>query len=66
MYIVDFQLARYASPGLDLALLLYLCLERAQRSQHLSDLLRYYSDNLHSTLTLMNGDTLDKETLFDM
>ncbi|OWR43892.1 uncharacterized protein LOC116774060 [Danaus plexippus] len=66
MYIVDFQLARYASPGLDLALLLYLCLERAQRSQHLSDLLRYYSDNLHSTLTLMNGDTLDKETLFDI
>lgn len=67
MYIVDFQLARYASPASDLAFLIYLCLDKEQRAEHLDALLGYYTDQLHERLTEMSeGDVLDKETLTDM
>lgn len=54
MYIVDFQLVRYASPTLDLAYLMYLCLTREQREEHLPSLLKYYSDELHCRLLEMS------------
>ncbi|XP_050355034.1 uncharacterized protein LOC126776500 [Nymphalis io] len=67
MYIVDFQLARYASPALDLAFLIYLCLERQQRAEHTPALLEYYTDELHARLLEMgDGNILDRDTLFDM
>ena len=67
MYIVDFQLARYASPALDLAFLIYLCLEKNQRAEHTTSLLRFYADELYERLSEMSdGNILDKETLHDM
>ncbi|XP_045779387.1 uncharacterized protein LOC123876969 [Maniola jurtina] len=67
MYIVDFQLARYASPASDLAFFIYLCLDKEQRLEHLDDLLSYYTDELYARLSEMSdGNILDKETLSDM
>ncbi|XP_039760279.1 uncharacterized protein LOC120633934 [Pararge aegeria] len=67
MYIVDFQLARYASPASDLAFLIYLCMDRDQRKEHLDGLLSYYTDELYARLTEMSdGNIMDKETLTDM
>ncbi|XP_068619904.1 uncharacterized protein [Battus philenor] len=72
MYIVDFQLARYASPALDLVYLMYLCLDREQRADHLPSLLEYYADELHTRLVEMSEEdsafhtTLNRDTLFDM
>ncbi|CAG9793174.1 unnamed protein product [Diatraea saccharalis] len=60
MYLVDFQLARYASPALDLAYVTYLCLERSQREEHLTSLLEYYTDELHRRLLEMG----DEESVF--
>lgn len=51
MYLVDFQLVRYASPALDLVYILYMCLDRTQRKEHLDSLLQYYVDELHTRLT---------------
>ncbi|XP_060806078.1 uncharacterized protein LOC106135318 [Amyelois transitella] len=71
MYMVDFQLVRYASPTLDLAYLMYLCLDRQQRSDHLTSLFEYYVDELHSRLVEMSDDdsvfhsSLNRDTLFD-
>ncbi|XP_045454768.1 uncharacterized protein LOC123664216 [Melitaea cinxia] len=67
MYIVDFQLARYASPALDLVFLIYLCLEREQRAEHTQALLEYYTDELHARLLEMSdGNIMDRDTLYDM
>ncbi|CAH2053975.1 unnamed protein product, partial [Iphiclides podalirius] len=72
MYIVDFQLARYASPALDLVYLLYLCLNREQRAANLPSLLEYYTDELHTRLLEMSEDdsdfhsTLNRDALYDM
>lgn len=72
MYIVDFQMVRYASPALDLAYLLYLCLDYQQRVDHLSSLLEYYVDELHSRVIKMTDDdsvfhtTLNRDALYDM
>lgn len=57
MYIVDFQLVRYASPTLDLAYLVYLCLTREQREEHLPSLLEYYTDELHCRLLEMSDES---------
>lgn len=56
MYLVDFQLARYASPALDLAYVTYLCLDRSQREEHLTSLLDYYTDELHKRLLELSDD----------
>ncbi|CAG5056973.1 unnamed protein product [Parnassius apollo] len=72
MYIVDFQLARYASPTLDLVYLMHLCLDREQRAGHLSSLLEYYADELHRRLVEMSNDdsvfhrNLNRDTLYEM
>ncbi|GBP44171.1 hypothetical protein EVAR_31615_1 [Eumeta japonica] len=69
---VDFQMARYASPALDLAYLLYLGLSRQQRDEHLSSLLTHYTRELHARLLEMSNEdsifrtTLSKEILFEM
>ncbi|KAG6451366.1 hypothetical protein O3G_MSEX007083 [Manduca sexta] len=56
MYLVDFQLVRYASPALDLAYIMYLCLERWQRVEHLTPLLRHYTAELHQRLLELSDD----------
>ncbi|XP_072933080.1 uncharacterized protein [Epargyreus clarus] len=70
MYMVDFQVARYASPALDLAYIMYICLEREQRAEHMASLLEYYGDELHRRLVEMSDGTisgyLDKEALNTM
>lgn len=71
MYIVDFQLVRYASPTLDLAYVMYLCLTREQREEHLPSLLEYYSDQLHSRLLEMSDgnsefNNLSRDALHSM
>ncbi|XP_059053096.1 uncharacterized protein LOC131847535 [Achroia grisella] len=72
MYLVDFQLVRYASPALDLAYLMYLCLDHQQRSEHLPSLLEYYVDELHRRLVEMSDDdsifntSLNRDALYEM
>ncbi|KAG7309487.1 hypothetical protein JYU34_005458 [Plutella xylostella] len=72
MYLVDFQLARYASPTLDLASLMYLCLDRTQRKEHLTSLLEYYTEQLHQRLLELSDDesvfsgALNKKALWDL
>ncbi|XP_047511128.1 uncharacterized protein LOC125053676 [Pieris napi] len=67
MYIVDFQLARYASPALDLCYLIYLCLDRQQRADHLTSLLEYYTDELYERVVSMSGAAaFDRDTLSTM
>ncbi|KAM3958906.1 uncharacterized protein ACR2FA_007082 [Aphomia sociella] len=72
MYFVDFQLVRYASPAIDLAYIMYLCLDRQQRSEHLASLLEYYVDELHRRLVEMSDDdsifntSLNRDALYEM
>ncbi|CAK1546854.1 unnamed protein product [Leptosia nina] len=67
MYIVDFQLARYASPALDLCYLIYLCLDRHQRADHVASLLDYYTDELYERVVAMGGSAIfDRDTLASM
>nr|CAD7202143.1 unnamed protein product [Timema douglasi] len=44
--LVDFQMARYGSPALDLANLLYCCTSLELRQKHMDNLLEHY----HTTL----------------
>lgn len=66
MCIVDFQLVRYASPTLDLAYLVYLCLTREQREEHLPSLLKYYSDELHCRLLEMSSENSEFNSSLDV
>uniref|UniRef100_A0A2A4JB62 CHK kinase-like domain-containing protein n=1 Tax=Heliothis virescens TaxID=7102 RepID=A0A2A4JB62_HELVI len=72
MYIVDFQAVRYASPALDLAYVMYMCLDREQRAEHLSSLLEYYTDELHRRLVQMSDEdsvfntSLNRDALFSL
>ncbi|XP_053615397.1 uncharacterized protein LOC128678103 [Plodia interpunctella] len=72
MYVVDFQLVRYASPTLDLAYVMYLCLDKQQRADHLSSLFEYYVDELHARLIEMSDEdsvfhgSLNRDALFEM
>ncbi|CAH0402575.1 unnamed protein product [Chilo suppressalis] len=72
MYLVDFQLARYASPALDLAYVTYMCLEKPQRDEHLSSLLEYYADELHKRLMEMGDEdsvfytSLTRDVMYEM
>lgn len=49
--IVDFQVARYGSPAMDLVSLLYCCTSVELRKQHLSELLEEYYDSIIDFLT---------------
>ncbi|KAJ0172023.1 hypothetical protein K1T71_011996 [Dendrolimus kikuchii] len=73
MYLVDFQLVRYASPALDLVYIIYLCMDRQQRSEHQTSLLEYYSDELYGRLLEMSEDNsmfhsriLDRDALYEL
>lgn len=72
MYIVDFQVVRYASPALDLAYIMYMCLNRQQRAEHMSSLLEYYTDELHRRLVQMSDEdsvfntSLNRDSLFEL
>lgn len=48
---VDFQLARYGSPALDLVSLLYCCTSVELRKQYLPELLEEYYDSIVNVLT---------------
>lgn len=48
---VDFQLARYGSPALDLVSLLYCCTSAELRKQHMSELLEEYCASIVGFLT---------------
>lgn len=43
---IDFQLARYASPVLDIMFFIYSCTEEELRVQYYDDLLKTYHENL--------------------
>lgn len=58
---VDFQLCRYASPGLDLANLIYCCTTRQLRDYKLNALLSEYIISLNNFLS----EILDEEFLLN-
>jgi thiamine kinase-like enzyme len=43
---IDFQLARYASPVLDIAFFIYSCTSQELRAQHYDELLKNYHESL--------------------
>jgi hypothetical protein len=43
---IDFQLARYGSPVLDIMFFIYSCTTQDLREQYFDDLLKTYHDNL--------------------
>ncbi|KAG5668327.1 hypothetical protein PVAND_016271 [Polypedilum vanderplanki] len=43
---IDFQLARFASPALDISFFIYSCTTEELRAQHYDDLLKAYHDSL--------------------
>nr|XP_046483588.1 uncharacterized protein LOC124219686 [Neodiprion pinetum] len=56
---LDFQLARCASPVLDTSFLIYTCTDKTLRDQHYEDLLRLYHDELSKNISLL-GSVLKK------
>ncbi|XP_034250726.1 uncharacterized protein LOC117651089 [Thrips palmi] len=54
--LLDFQVARYAPPVLDLVYLIYSCTEREWRQQHLQAVLKEYHDKLSDTLRRLGSD----------
>ncbi|KDR23004.1 uncharacterized protein LOC110841346 isoform X2 [Zootermopsis nevadensis] len=70
---VDFQLARYGSPALDIVNLLYCCTSRETRLNHMADLLSDYHAALNKALreltqqaTDLKSDILDRDCLWQM
>jgi hypothetical protein len=43
---IDFQLARYCSPALDISFFIYSCTSEELRDKHYDDLLKVYHDSL--------------------
>lgn len=71
--LVDFQLARYGSPALDIVNLLYCCTSREMRLRHMPGLLCNYHAILYMTLkqltqgaTDLQSDILDPDCLWEM
>ncbi|CAB3224739.1 unnamed protein product [Arctia plantaginis] len=60
MYLLDFQIARYASPAIDLVFILYLCMERELCAEHVNSLLEFYTDELHGRVLQMS----DEDSIF--
>ncbi|XP_052132910.1 uncharacterized protein LOC113208855 [Frankliniella occidentalis] len=54
--LLDFQLARFGPPVLDIAYLLYCCTVREFRDKHLDKLLREYHDQLSANLRRLGSD----------
>ncbi|XP_023711647.1 uncharacterized protein LOC111866692 isoform X2 [Cryptotermes secundus] len=71
--LVDFQLARYGSPALDIVNLLYCCTSREMRLWHMAGLLSDYHATLNKALrqltqgaTDLESDILDPDCLWEM
>ncbi|XP_055541041.1 uncharacterized protein LOC129727327 [Wyeomyia smithii] len=47
---IDFQLARYSSPALDISFFMYSCTTQKLREEHYEDLLKTYHDSLSDML----------------
>ncbi|XP_069678921.1 uncharacterized protein [Periplaneta americana] len=60
--LVDFQLARYGSPALDIVNLLYCCTSREMRLKHMSGLLSDYHSTLVRALKELTEGTADIES----
>uniref|UniRef100_A0A336LPX7 CSON000643 protein n=1 Tax=Culicoides sonorensis TaxID=179676 RepID=A0A336LPX7_CULSO len=58
---IDFQLARFASPALDISFFIYSCTTQDLRVTHYDDLLKAYHDALADQLKVYN---LDVENVF--
>lgn len=66
--LVDFQLARYAPPALDLVSFVYLCTTEELRSRHLDDIYDHYYRSLASALSpsdLSIEDELPKHEFYE-
>jgi len=59
MRLVDFQVCRYGSPCLDLAMLFYVCTNRELRQAHMDRLLRLYHSSLVETLNMLSPKKSD-------
>ncbi|XP_049812692.1 uncharacterized protein LOC126259745 [Schistocerca nitens] len=64
--LIDFQIARYASPALDISNLLYVCTTPEMRAQHGRQLLRDYHSSLVDTLRGLGCEQPSAEELWDM
>lgn len=53
---LDFQLARCASPILDLSFLIYSCTEKSFRDQYFDDMLKSYYSELNNVIKLLGSD----------
>ncbi|KAL6263306.1 hypothetical protein P5V15_006104 [Pogonomyrmex californicus] len=53
---LDFQIARCASPILDLSFLIYSCTLKSFRDQHFDDVLKIYHSELSDTIKLLGSD----------
>uniref|UniRef100_A0ABD2XMK2 CHK kinase-like domain-containing protein n=1 Tax=Trichogramma kaykai TaxID=54128 RepID=A0ABD2XMK2_9HYME len=53
---LDFQLARSASPILDLSFFMYSCTEKTLRDQHFDNWLKMYHDELSRVIALLGSD----------
>lgn len=54
--LLDFQLARVASPVLDLAFLVYACSDKATLDEHFDDMLKTYHSTLSSAIKALGSD----------
>ena len=62
-FFVDYQFIRYASPCVDVAMLLYLHTTPSQRRQSEMELFRFYHSKLHEVIKLNDGKAPDYEQL---
>jgi hypothetical protein len=60
--LVDFQLARYGSPALDIVNLLYCCTSRDMRLRHMAGLLSDYLATLNKALGQLTQGAMDLES----
>ena len=60
--LVDFQLARYGSPALDIVNLLYCCTSHEMRQKNMSHLLSEYHASLSWSLRELTQDADDLES----
>lgn len=53
---IDFQLTRFASPAIDLSIVLYACTDQQLREQHFDDLLRIYHESACELIAALGSD----------
>lgn len=56
LYIIDFQLSRYASPVLDLSYFIYTCTTQEQRNTYFDEMLNLYYKTLSEFVTDLGSD----------